>query len=1367
MSDKRKPDPIEERQIRVFISSTFKDMQAERDYLVMKIFPAIRRYCEERDISFLELDLRWGISEEESKQGKVVDICLKEIENTTPFFIGILGERYGWVPSPEERRLIGENTDVFEEYPWVNDELDKGTSITEMEIQQGVLRMNKKINAYFYFRSPEMKTSGKFREKSGSDEEKKHDALKKTLREQQDYPVKDYRSIENLGDMVEKDLKALVDKLFPQGALTLFEKERLEQQSFLKSRTRVYTPSGDTRQKLDDFVKTSGEGAERALVVTGESGIGKSALLANWIQNRENKSEKVLYHFIGNSSSEGDYRKITKYLINDIIKVCGLRPAEEKSRMDNDAPKGADNLKDNLQNLLWTAAEKEKLILVLDGMDKLDNIDNAKLLNWLPAFPPDVRIIFSTQSDDKTLEVFKRRNYPYIAVEALPVEERKTFVTDYLASYAKKLRPDQIERIVMDKESENTFALRTLLDELRVFGVHEEIDTRITNYLAAPDLESFYGKVVDRVEKTYTIASGDSKSFAANVFARLLSSRDGTKQSFAGEVLALLASSRSGLSESEILGISGAAPLYWSQLYNGMSGHLARRNGLIRFDNRFIQEAVTKRLKNGGEEYHRRIVSYMETAPNISPYRKCDEMPYQYFALKEWDKLYAFLLDFEVFDYIFTKNEYELGEYWRALQKENKEKYSPAKYFNLEGDGTDKETIGRYYNNIGVFVCKVLADYGLALEFSKKALAIKEEVLGPDHPDTAASYTNIGLAYSNMGNYETALKFQQKALAIQEKVLGLEHPDTTGSYNNIGGVYWNMGNYEKALEFFQRDLTISAKVFGLEHPDTAQSYNNIGTIYGDMGNYEKALEFFQKALAIRERFLGPDHPDTAASYGSIGGVYRDRGNYEKALEFQQKALAIREKVLGPDHPDTAASYNNIGNVYFCMGNYEKALEFQQKALTIQEKVLGPDHPDTAIPYNNIGNIYHIMGNLEKALEFYQQALALRKKALGLEHPDTAGSYNDIGVVCNAMGNKEKALEFHQKALVIREKMLGLKHPDTATSYGNIGLIYEDMGNNEKALEFHQKALAIQEKVLGFEHPGTAHSYTNIGMVYSNMGNHEMALEFHQKALAIREKVLGTEHLDTAQSYNNIGVVYSRNGNYEKTLEFLQKALAIREKVFGFEHLDTAGSYTGIGLVYHFMGNYEKELEFYQKALVIREKVLGLEHLVTAASYKNISLVYSDMGNKEKALEFYQKVLTIQEKILGREHPDTATSYTTIGSVYRDMGNNEKALEFFQKALAIHEKVFGLEHPSTADSFNNIGLIYGAMGNYKAALEFFQKALGIREKVFGFEHSATAASYSNLGLVYRDLGNKEEALKFDQKALVIQEKIFGKDHPNTM
>ena len=90
------PGTRDQRTIRVFVSSTFRDMQAERDILSKKIFPQLRKLCEERAVSWTEVDLRWGITDEEKAEGKVLPLCLAEIERCRPWFISLLGARYGW-----------------------------------------------------------------------------------------------------------------------------------------------------------------------------------------------------------------------------------------------------------------------------------------------------------------------------------------------------------------------------------------------------------------------------------------------------------------------------------------------------------------------------------------------------------------------------------------------------------------------------------------------------------------------------------------------------------------------------------------------------------------------------------------------------------------------------------------------------------------------------------------------------------------------------------------------------------------------------------------------------------------------------------------------------------------------------------------------------------------------------------------------------------------------------------------------------------------------------------------------------------------------------------------------------------------------
>ena len=348
------------------------------------------------------------------------------------------------------------------------------------------------------------------------------------------------------------------------------------------------------------------------------------------------------------------------------------------------------------------------------------------------------------------------------------------------------------------------------------------------------------------------------------------------------------------------------------------------------------------------------------------------------------------------------------------------------------------------------YACNNLGYQDKALEYFQKDLRIREEVLGPDHPDTAKTYNNIGSVYGDMGDYGKALEYFQKDLRISEKLLGPNHPSTAGTYCSIGEVYRAMGDYDKALEYLQKALKINEEVPELNHPSTAAMYNNIGLVYIAMGNYDKALEYLQKALRIGEEVMGPDHPNTATIYNNIGGIYEDMGDNGKALEYYQKALKIREETLGRDHSLTALTYNNIGLVYKDMGDYGKALEYYQNDLRISEKVHGPDHPDIATTYNNIGGVYRAMGDYGRALEYYQKALKICEEVLGQDHPSTATTYNNIGLLAVDTGDYQKSVNHLFKAFRVYESVFGENHPNTQTISGNLrGVLnsYSEQGSS--------------------------------------------------------------------------------------------------------------------------------------------------------------------------------------------------------------------------------------------------------------------------------------------------------------------------------
>ena len=84
--------------VRIFLSSTFRDFGEERDLLVRRVFPDLRNRLKERFVELVDVDLRWGITVEQAERGDVLPICLAEIDRARPYFVGMLGDRYGWIP---------------------------------------------------------------------------------------------------------------------------------------------------------------------------------------------------------------------------------------------------------------------------------------------------------------------------------------------------------------------------------------------------------------------------------------------------------------------------------------------------------------------------------------------------------------------------------------------------------------------------------------------------------------------------------------------------------------------------------------------------------------------------------------------------------------------------------------------------------------------------------------------------------------------------------------------------------------------------------------------------------------------------------------------------------------------------------------------------------------------------------------------------------------------------------------------------------------------------------------------------------------------------------------------------------------------
>ncbi|MFT5292448.1 MAG: serine/threonine protein kinase, partial [Planctomycetota bacterium] len=207
---------------------------------------------------------------------------------------------------------------------------------------------------------------------------------------------------------------------------------------------------------------------------------------------------------------------------------------------------------------------------------------------------------------------------------------------------------------------------------------------------------------------------------------------------------------------------------------------------------------------------------------------------------------------------------------------------------------------------------------------------------------------SVTITLESLGLFSMAKDPQERALAIRRDELGNDHPETLESVNNMGALLRSMGKFEEALPYYTEALEGSRRVLRDDHPDTLGSVNHMGALLMSMGKLEEALPYFTEALEGRRRVLGDDHPITLSSVSNMGGLLSSMGKFEEALPYTTEALEGSRRVLGNDHPITLSSMSNMGFLLESMGKFEEALPYYTEALEGRRRVLGDDHPSTLV-----------------------------------------------------------------------------------------------------------------------------------------------------------------------------------------------------------------------------------------------------------------------------------------------------------------------------------------------------------------------------------------------------------------------------------
>lgn len=192
-------------------------------------------------------------------------------------------------------------------------------------------------------------------------------------------------------------------------------------------------------------------------------------------------------------------------------------------------------------------------------------------------------------------------------------------------------------------------------------------------------------------------------------------------------------------------------------------------------------------------------------------------------------------------------------------------------------------SIGHAYSELG--------EYSKAACIIEKAIITLEKDPNLNRSEFAVALNNYSNIMNGLGKHRDALEYGKKSLQIREEILTDNHPLLAQSYNNTGVDYEYLGELDLAFDYHQKALNIR-KSFGNEiNADLGETYHNIASVYFRKGENSLSKKFFEKAIYIREKVYPEGSPSLIMSYCCYASLLIQT-NAKESVKIFQKAFKL-------------------------------------------------------------------------------------------------------------------------------------------------------------------------------------------------------------------------------------------------------------------------------------------------------------------------------------------------------------------------------------------------------------------------------------------------------------------------------------------
>jgi tetratricopeptide (TPR) repeat protein/tRNA A-37 threonylcarbamoyl transferase component Bud32 len=281
------------------------------------------------------------------------------------------------------------------------------------------------------------------------------------------------------------------------------------------------------------------------------------------------------------------------------------------------------------------------------------------------------------------------------------------------------------------------------------------------------------------------------------------------------------------------------------------------------------------------------------------------------------------------------------------------------------------------------------------------AIAIQEDILGPDHPTVGESLSM--LAYFHDDDPEFAEPIQRRVLGIYDETYGWNDTRTLSQGNDLFLTLLGSGAFDEAETLMRRVVDGIEVVYGNDHPALASARMDLSLLYTELARHAEAVELLDPAVETFVRAYGERAPETAYARQLLAVSLLELGRLAEAEEYATASAGDLEASLGRTHNWTAQALAALGLLRLRQDRPEEAEPLLRETISTQEGNWGPDHRILFEPLVALGSLLILGERWDAADSAYARALEICQSARLPTHPCVGKAAEGYSTVLRARG----------------------------------------------------------------------------------------------------------------------------------------------------------------------------------------------------------------------------------------------------------------------------------------------------------------------------------------------------------------------------